>query len=87
MKHEVAQAICTAAEDNELDVRLEADYSGRGMFGTKTTAIVYGCISDLVQAVACAAASDNLPAGGVENFAFELRGLREDSLGRKTILY
>lgn len=47
MKLETAQAIVQAATDNKLDVTLRENYSGRGMFG-KTTAAVVGSRSDIM---------------------------------------
>lgn len=46
MKIETAQRIVAIADELGLDVTLRAEYSGRGMFG-RTTAAVVGYRSDI----------------------------------------
>ena len=49
------EAIIAAANEIGKDMEIREDYSGRGMFGEGTTAIVYGSQSDLIVCIATAA--------------------------------
>lgn len=55
MKLETAQAIVNAADEIDLmDVELNENYSGRGMYGRTTSGVVFKRYGDLLRAVALA---------------------------------
>lgn len=53
MKLEDAEKIVKTAEENDMELELRPDYSGRGMFG-KTTAGVVGSKVEIVEAATLA---------------------------------
>lgn len=81
MKTWVAHAIATS--DYSLDE--ESDYSGRGMFGQETSAVV-GSLPAFV-AAAASAARDLASAALAEEFLDALKSVRTDSMGRETVFY
>lgn len=101
MKLEVAKALIAAAEEAGTDeVTLHEDYSGRGMFGATTTGLVLDSPSCVFALIAVASvrvkeaqefAEDDSDRDAVEldweDFCQELKGLKQDNLGRGTILY
>jgi hypothetical protein len=70
MKLETAQAIVQAAYANDLRVSLRADYSGRGMFG-KTTAAVVGSRADITEAIFYAS-KEELPSIKWDNMGLDM---------------
>lgn len=74
MKLEMAQAIVQTAYGHGLRVSLRAEYSGRGMFG-KTTAAVVGSRSDITEAIFYMTKSDSLPT------------FRWDNMGKDEVAY
>lgn len=55
MKIEIAKVIVEACEEIGIEVDLREDYSGRGMYGSTTAALVLADEKDLVKATALAA--------------------------------
>lgn len=55
MELEIAKRIVKAGEDMGLDISLREDYSGRGMYGKKTTGIITDQFGNIIQATAAAA--------------------------------
>ncbi len=83
-----AELIAEAADQLGLEVKVYADYSGRGMYG-KTTAGLVGSLSDIVQAIACAAVAlgENVNDADydTDDFVDDLR-LSMDCMGRSDII-
>lgn len=70
MKLELATAIVQAANANDLRVSLRESYSGRGMFG-KTTAAVVGSREDITEAIFYAS-KDELPSIKWDNMGLDM---------------
>lgn len=87
MTLEVAQGIADAAADLGVDVRVNKGYSGRGMFGKKTTGLVYNNWRSLLQAVAEYSARAINEGTNFDDLMDDLRDLSEDNLGREIIIY
>ena len=88
MKAEVAKFLETVAEENGLDAEVRDDYSGRGMYGDETHAIV----TDDPMGLLCHAVNfvkeyaNDVVEG--ELIIPELNGFRTDSMGRYSqVLY
>jgi hypothetical protein len=85
----IAKAIATASEVIGLSLEHREDYSGRGMYGSDTHAIV-GSQSDFMQACCYAAATiepptDDTPDDDIfdlDEFIQEIGCLRTDTMGR-----
>jgi hypothetical protein len=98
MEKAIAKHIIAAAEVIGLDLELRADYSGRGMYGSETVAIV-GSDRDFRQAICYAAGTigdQPLPADpgedpedvfDLDQFCEEVAGLRTDSVGRSSTVW
>lgn len=67
----------TAAADT-YNVKVRADYSGRGMYDDTCIGFVYDHTADLIEFVAAV-------AGDFEELEF--KGARQDSMGRAIIMY
>lgn len=89
MDKRAAKAIVEASlMIGSMDIEMQ-EYSGRGMYGDKTTGIV-GKIGDLLPCVALAAADlarQELDDYTVDQFVEDISCLRTDSMGRSTIWY
>lgn len=80
MNIETARGIVQSAKDLDLDLELYEGYSGRGMYGEKTTGIRYSFLADLLVSVAnYAIHSVDLPG--------ELQDIRTDNLSTGYIIY
>lgn len=85
MTPEHADAIEAAGADLGLaDITTQHDYSGRGMFGARTSGVV-GRPASILAAVALAAT--RMDRGEAEEFAAALADTATDSMGRETIVY
>ena len=84
MDIKVAKLIVESAEENNVDLTLYEDYSGRGMFGKETAGIVG---SDTTIMLAVAIAARNLLNPEFDQLIQEIKNIRTDSLGRDTIYY
>lgn len=98
MKLETAKALVDTAYDmghTQEDISLREDYSGRGMYGKSTAAVVV----DNIAFLACIAfelgaslesrggtAIDEI-GGAMENISQDLKNLRSDSMGRGYVVY
>lgn len=86
-----AKAIEVAAKECDLEVTIREDYSGRGMVGRTTTAVVSrGSRADFDHALAYAAyllGKNNASEGEVEAFMADVRTIRCDNLGYDVIAY
>ena len=83
MKDETIKAIEKAAQCIGLDVEVR-NYSGRGMYGSKTQAIV-GCETDIFACVALA--GNRMNDDQIDEFCDDLQQLRIDSMGRGSVYY
>lgn len=89
MKAEVAKQLVEAAERVGFACEVYPDYSGRGMFGARTTGIVVPSMR--AYAAACAEmgyrfAENGDTAGAMAAFR-ELKSVRSDNMGRDVIVY
>ena len=91
MKLEIAKLIEQAASDMCLDVGLREGYSGRGMYGEETAALV-GSRQDIIAAIASAAVDIGgtqtchlVPVDGVD-FVAGIQQLKWDSMGKTDVV-
>jgi hypothetical protein len=90
MTHETASAIQRAAEGADIEISLHEDYSGRAMYGARTTGLAYKSLGDLLAAVAIAAGNGARITDRedfAEEMAEELRDARQDTMGLGSIIY
>lgn len=80
-----AEFFKNAAEEVGLDIEVRDDYSGRGMYGKITHAIVADSLCDLIPALLCHAAYDYVAV--VEDGLFDDFKLRQDNMGLGIVLY
>lgn len=89
MKTEIAWALVEAGADMGIDIKLYAEYSGRGMYGEKTAGVTYAKESDLMKAAAYASA--NIAEGNDDGLELPdfIDGLpeRRDNMGHDMIAY
>ena len=89
MKKEIAEALIEIMEEfcEENAAKIYEEYSGRGMYGDKTTGIVVSSVGDLIAAIISRA--DLLVEDEYEftDAKFDVKSIRIDSLGRDTIIY
>ncbi len=81
MKLEYAELI--AATNPEIELRTE--YSGRGMYGETTAAVVFPDVSDLFRAIAEVASEMNTQEA--EQFAQAMGKIKTDGMGRSQLAY
>ena len=89
MKLEVAQALVEAAADIGVEMDIYEDYSGRSMYGTKTTGVTYASEVDLMKAaayVAGAIGDGSIDTMELPDFIDELPS-RRDNMGHDFIAY
>lgn len=95
MRLEVTQVLKDAADEIGLELSLNENYSGRGMIGQTTAAVICASWQALLQVVAIASirvyevdcAQDRVLVDH-ETFIAELgRQLRSDSMGRDLVVY
>lgn len=87
MKKTTADLLVSAAEDNDIDLEVYDNYSGRGMYGTKTCGVV-GNLRDLIASVAIASREfKDEESYSHEDFVDDLQNMRTDNLGRDFIYY
>lgn len=91
MKSEVAKAIVDAGEGSYAGVELREDYSGRGMYGKTTCAVIYEDEGAFLQCVAAAAiqvSEADQDGCSVDEFIEALGNLHRDNMGRSaTVIY
>lgn len=87
MKAELAKAIMSAAEVIGLELEHRAEYSGRGMYGKSTDAVI-GDQGDFLQACCYAAGTLDAESGlGLDELCDAVRNLRSDSMGRYSTVW
>jgi hypothetical protein len=87
MKSDIAERIAEAGADNGLEIRLMSDYSGRGMFGQATSALVVPDVATFAAAVGLAASQKALEGQNVHDLIEAVKEVRTDSLGHDMIVY
>lgn len=87
MKLELAKMIVDALEQNGDEAELRKDYSGRGMYGKTTAAIVTEASPILIGFLAAQSICDNEGEEGL--FDFDTRDLpkQSDSMGLSKVYY
>jgi hypothetical protein len=84
MTRDLADVIKTCLELDECEVVIHEDYSGRGMFGSKTTGLVGEfTLTDVLSSII--AHAELLVADGESVFCGE--ELRQDNMGKEYIIY
>ncbi len=91
MKLETAKILVEASKELNLKFDLREHYSGRGMYGRETTAIVLENFTDMFGAVAIATKNvleedQKNGTDGFVDFAEDL-GFRSDSMGKGWVIY
>lgn len=86
MEKKIAQKIVEAAEVIGLELQHDETYSGRGMYGNKTDAIIAESLGDLLQCVAYAAGTLE-DRDDLDEFVGELSSICTDNMGRSAIVY
>lgn len=84
MTNELMRALVRAGEDRLLEIRARPNYSGRGMAGKETAAVVVENLSTLLVAVALAHNHLDTDDNGVVE---EVQGLRMDNMGHDIVVY
>ena len=89
MDAETAKGIVDAADIEGIEIQLREDYSGRGMYGRTTSAIVVDSWGELLAGVARYAGDlDPIEQDEqIERLCEELHTLRSDSMGRGFVVY
>lgn len=96
MLKETAKYLKAAAEEtgNDEYCRIDEEYSGRGMYGDKTHAIIVDP-KDIFELIAIAAvrvqededSEEGLDDYGHEAFVEDMRKLRQDNMGRDSLVF
>lgn len=84
MQKKTAVALRNAAEELGVDIEMDKDYSGRGMFGDTTYAVTLSGIASLATLIAVAARDLET---GHEDFVEDMQNLRSDNMGREYVYY
>lgn len=82
MKLDVAEQIVQSAESMGIEAELRDDYSGRGMYGETTVAVVISSWTKFAAAVAQAAVDSIIPGEVIK----EVRKARWDQMGRDDVV-
>lgn len=83
-------AVGRVASEEGIEIETREKYSGRGMFGSSTGAIVISCKADLLRlAVLAGAAAVRDEAEGLTEYevAEAFAALRSDSMGHDIVVY
>jgi hypothetical protein len=88
MNLKIARQIADAARTIEanLDVKLRTNYSGRGMMGAKTTALIAPSVAEFVAAACEAAAQLARDGKSVSGLVDAVKAIRTDDMGRDAIV-
>lgn len=87
MTTEQASFINLACEHAGVECDLLPDYSGRGMYGKQTQAVVVPSVVAVLGAVMNYVRKHVMPDADELNDLPSLSGLREDSMGRSVVIY
>lgn len=83
MLEETKDALVNAAQNIEIEISPQNHYSGRGMYGKETYAVVIDSLSHLLPCVFVAGHMNN----GDESILEDLRKLRWDNMARRIVVY
>lgn len=83
MSPEVAKEIVKAGEEAGWEISLYEEYSGRGMYGTKT----YGVVVNRLGVFAAAAAQAAIMSVNPNEIVDGVLGVQTDSLGHDIIVF
>lgn len=88
MKHETAELLANASLHRSTgEIHVFEDYSGRGMFGKRTTAVTYPSMKSLMVAIAAAAIAIGDDQDEQAGFLADLEHLQTDSMGQGYVAY
>lgn len=87
MKGSSAEALVMAARELGIDAEIRENYSGRGMNGETTCAVVLDYLDRLPAIAAHAAMEIEHMEEDASDLVEDLMQLRHDALGRETIVY
>lgn len=86
MQKKSAVALRKAAEELGVDIEVDNDYSGRGMFGDTTYAVTVSGVASLASLIAVAGRI--IPdSASHEDFVEDMQNLRSDNMGRDYVYY
>lgn len=85
MKRETAELLANTAANNGIGLTARHDYSGRGMMGSKTSAVSFDRIAVLLRVAVLAGHS--MERGDLERFAEEIGSITMDNSGRGIVAY
>ena len=85
MKKKTAVALRNAAEELGVDIEVDNDYSGRGMYGDTTYAVTVSGVASLATLIAVAGRS--IDSASHEQFVTDMQNLRSDNMGRDYVYY
>ena len=88
-RREIYEAACETLAGEGWEASVRPDYSGRGMFGQTTPAIVTGAPGAMVGWAISRVLVESDPDDGSEGLDEALRAIpkREDAMGRDTVYY
>jgi hypothetical protein len=89
MQQEIAEGIVEGAAVEGVELRFQPKYSGRGMYGRETTAIVAEDMGSFMVGLArfCGDLDPCEQDREIEETVHEVQALRTDSMGRGIVLY
>ena len=97
MRKETAKYLLEAAEEiGGLETYLDETYSGRGMYGDNTVALICDCNNkDMFQMISIAAvrikededSEEGLDSYGHEEFTEDVGKIRQDNMGRDNLVF
>ena len=85
MQKKTAVALRNAAEELGVDIEVDKDYSGRGMYGDTTYAVTVSGVASLASLIAVAGRS--VDSASHEDFVEDMQNLRSDNMGREYVYY
>lgn len=85
MNKKTAVALRNAAEELGVDIEVDKDYSGRGMYGDTTYAVTVSGVASLASLIAVAGRS--IDSASHEQFVTDMQNLRSDNMGRDYVYY
>ncbi len=85
MNSNLVDVLGEICENEDIEYEKRTDYSGRGMFGKTTGAIVINCSLNSMLAAVVNNASLLIDSDGVD--LFNIPNIKSDSMGMGTILY
>ena len=87
MTNELAKMLDVSGAEVGVDFEVIGNYSGRGMMGDQTAAVVVGSWTDMLAVVANLGGNVAARHGGCDHLVSELQNLRMDNLGRQVVIY